>query len=73
VPILRSTYEHPEHENAFPWFVWSAAYALLGVVTYMTHGAFWHELMFYPVANAILHALVGWYARDRRKQAKQFA
>ncbi len=58
-PILHSTYKNPEREHWLPWMVWALAYAVLGVVTYVTHGELWHALMFYPVSNAILHALVG--------------
>jgi hypothetical protein len=58
-PILRTTYQNHYREAAAPWFIWAVAYFTLAVVTYMTHGEFWHALMFYPVSNAILHALVG--------------
>lgn len=58
-PMLHSTYLNPEKENWVPWIVWACAYAILGWVTWETHGAFWHALMFYPASNAILHAAVG--------------
>lgn len=58
-PLLHSTWKNPEKEHWLPWTIWAAAYALLGCITYATHGAFWHPLMFYPVSNAIMHALVG--------------
>ena len=59
VPIINSTWRSPEREHWLPWFVWAAAYAVLGWVTYATHHAFWHALMFYPLSNAVLHAAVG--------------
>jgi hypothetical protein len=58
-PILHSTWKHPEKEHWTPWIIWSIAYAVLALVTWSTHNAFWHALMFYPVSNAVLHALVG--------------
>ena len=64
-PILRTTYENPEREAALPWMVWSAAYVVLGFVTYAAQGEFWHILMFYPASNAVLHALVGIVAARR--------
>lgn len=57
-PILRSTFTNPERESWLPWIVWAISYTVLGYVTFSVHGAFWHPLMFYPVSNALLHALV---------------
>lgn len=57
-PIIRETLIHPEKEHWVPWAIWAAAYAVLGMVTFATHGAFWHALMFYPVANAVMHGLM---------------
>lgn len=65
-PILRSTWEHPEHEHWLPWTIWAVAYGILGIVTFMTHDAFWHPLMFYPASNAVMHALVGIIALRRK-------
>ncbi|MBY0538156.1 hypothetical protein K2P47_02015 [Patescibacteria group bacterium] len=61
-PILRTTYNSDYTEAASPWFIWALAYALLGIVTFITHDALWHPLMFYPLSNAFLHALVGIFA-----------
>jgi hypothetical protein len=57
-PILHSTYDNPEREHWLPWAIWAIAYAILGLVTYLAHGEFWHALMFYPLSNAFLHGLV---------------
>ncbi len=57
-PILRTTYENPEREAALPWFVWTFAYIILCVVTYIAHGGFWNILMLYPFSNVILHFVV---------------
>jgi hypothetical protein len=65
-PILNTTYKHPEREYWLPWFLWAAAYILLGYITYATHGKIWHILMMYPVTCALLHALVGILALRKR-------
>lgn len=57
-PIFHSTYKNPEREHWVPWAVWAIAYAILALVTYLTHDKFWHALMFYPLSNAFLHAIV---------------
>jgi hypothetical protein len=57
-PIFHSTYDNPEREHWLPWTIWAVAYAILGLVTYLTHNEFWHALMFYPLSNAFLHAIV---------------
>lgn len=64
-PILRSTYLYPHKESYAPWLIWAAAYAILGLVTYFTHGELVHILMMYPVISAVMHALVGLLALRR--------
>jgi hypothetical protein len=61
-PILHTTWNNPERENWLPWAVWTIAYGLLGYLTYYTHGAFWHILMFYPLSNALMHGMVSLFA-----------
>ncbi len=58
-PLLRETYFHPTKENWKPWMVWGIAYTVLALVTFKTHGSFWHPLMFYPISNAFLHCFAG--------------
>lgn len=58
-PMIHSTWKNPEREYWLPWIVWAAAYLVLALVTWHTHNAIWHALMFYPISNAFLHALVG--------------
>ena len=58
-PMLHSTWKNPEREHWLPWMVWALAYAVLAWVTWATHGAVWHPLMFYPASNVLMHALVG--------------
>ena len=45
VPILREAFRHPEKEDARPWFVWTAAYALLLIPTwdYGSSGVIWPQ------------------------------
>jgi len=64
-PILKTTYQKPEREAALPWFVWTLAYAVLGLVTYAAQGELWHILMFYPLSNVFLHGLVAVLAARR--------
>lgn len=66
-PLLRSTFVNPSTERAYPWLIWTLAYAVLIPVTYLAQGTVWHELMLYPVLNTILHGLVAWYARPKRR------
>jgi hypothetical protein len=69
-PILHSTWKNPEREFWQPWIIWSLAYALLAWVTWSTHSEFWHALMFYPVSNALLHAIVGILSLRRNSHEK---
>jgi hypothetical protein len=64
-PLLRETHLHPEREDSAPWFVWTIAYAVLTYITFKTHGAIFHPLMFYPVSNVFLHGLMAWLARKK--------
>jgi hypothetical protein len=66
-PIIHETYKHPEKENFLPWFIWAAAYGLLGIVTYVTHEELFGLLMLYPVSNALLHAVVGIVALRKKR------
>lgn len=66
-PLLHETYLHPHKEHWLPWAVWALAYAILAIVTYITHDSFWHPLMFYPVSNALLHGLVSVIVIARKK------
>lgn len=61
-PIIIETYKHPDKENYLPWFIWSVAYVLLCMVTYISHEKLISLLMLYPVSNALLHVAVGFFA-----------
>lgn len=70
IPILREVKHDPLHEHAGPWTIWTAAYVLLGVVTYLEVGFERDGLIFYvyPVSCAILHGAIAVLARDVRKK-----
>ena len=67
VPMLREVWKTPETEDWRPWSIWSLAYLILTVATYLEVGTFWHALMFYPLSNALMHALVGVFAARAKK------
>lgn len=73
-PLMKGTLEDPRSEHPFPWFIWTAAYATLGYVTYYESG--WtSEFMLYPAINTALHAIVcvlatrRWMIRRHRSPA----
>jgi hypothetical protein len=68
-PLIRCVYVDPGKEREAPWAIWTAAYAMLGVTTYLTHGHFWSELMLYPIVNALLHGTVAVLVRRSRRDA----
>lgn len=65
-PIIHETFKYPEKENFLPWFIWSFAYGILGLVSYISHGEFFTLLMLYPISNVALHAVVGILALKKR-------
>ena len=66
-PLLHSTWKNPDKEYWVPWIIWSLAYTILAFVTWHTHNAFWHALMFYPASNAVMHGLVGIISLRKQK------
>ncbi len=58
-PLLLTTHAEPEREQATPWFVWSAAYAVLLVVAVADGGREAPVLLVYPALNLFLHASIG--------------
>ncbi len=75
VPLLRSTFTHPERERIFPWLLWTLAYGLLFAVT-AQDGTSTNQLalLLYPGLNALLHFSVAlltcsrWWRPERRTQ-----
>ncbi|MEK7552248.1 MAG: hypothetical protein AAB534_02415 [Patescibacteria group bacterium] len=66
VPIIVNVYKNPTYENAFPWFIWTTAYALQTIVVV---GRFEKaEDLIYPVVFFILHIIVAVLAVDARKK-----
>lgn len=69
VPIIRDTYQNPQHERKEPWIVWTFAYVILGATTYLGSG--WQTtLMLYPVINAPLHGIIAYLAYSHQKQCR---
>ena len=60
-PLIRGA---ERKESSLPWVVWTYAYTVLGVATFVQHGP-WTELMIYPVLNALLHGRVAWLGQNR--------
>jgi hypothetical protein len=58
-PLLNGVWKNPKVEHWLPWTLWTVAYALLGVATYIkVEGDMFNPLMWYPIINAPLHAAV---------------
>ncbi len=68
VPILREVYKEPEHEHAGPWTIWTIAYGLLGLITFIEVGSDIDGFIFYiyPVSCFFLHGSVAVLARDKK-------
>lgn len=68
-PILREVHASPLQEHAGPWTIWTIAYGLLTVLTYLEVGNNKEEYIFYlyPVSCLFLHASIAFLARDSRK------
>lgn len=69
IPIIKEVAIDPHHEHAGPWMIWTIAYSLLTVVTYFEVGFSMSGLIFYlyPVSCVLLHGIMAWLARDKRK------
>jgi hypothetical protein len=65
LPIMHNTFVDPESENATPWFLWTVAYGLLGLVV-LIRWEKWEDLI-YPLAFFLLHLIVGIMSVDRKK------
>lgn len=57
-PVLRSTWRTPEREQPLPWLVWTAAYSLLAVVTFLSDRGQHPALLVYPLLSMALHGAV---------------
>lgn len=73
LPVIRSTWQAPYRELPGPWVVWTLAYALLGVATWMADGGQNPVLFVYPVLNMVLHGLVAAFSlREEVKVTRYF-
>lgn len=59
-PLLRQVYYHPATEHTAPWTIWTLAYTLLGIATYVETGLV-GELMIYPLVNVALHGYIAFH------------
>lgn len=66
-PLIRNVVDNPGDERATPWAIWTCAYSLLGLTTYLSQGVIWTELMVYPALNAVLHGTVAVLSRESRR------
>ena len=57
-PVLRSTWKTPEREQPLPWLVWTSAYIVLAVVTFLADRGQHPALLVYPVLSAGLHGTI---------------
>lgn len=56
VPIIRSTWDDPIAEDPKPWLIWSGAYTLLVLVSFLRGESLWDALM--PTAYLFLHIII---------------
>jgi len=69
-PLLRQVYHHPASEHFEPWVIWTCAYGILTILTFVQQGVL-DELIFYPALNAAVHGFIAvrvGYAHWRRSQ-----
>ncbi len=64
-PLVRGVWLEPSVEKPAPWTVWTFAYLLLGIATFIMNG--WSNLLIYPVVNAFLHGMVAVLACRKRQ------
>lgn len=72
LPILRSTWRDPRREQPLPWIVWSIAYLLLTAATLETTGLSEPVLLFYPLANVILHVSMALFSLRKSLSGRSF-
>lgn len=69
-PLLRQVYHHPATEHFEPWVIWTCAYGILTILTFVERGAL-DALILYPALNAAVHGFIAvrvGYSRWRRTQ-----
>lgn len=67
IPQMREYAEDPKNQSVLPWAVWTSAYAVLALATYLNSG-FMSELMLYPTLCVAVHAYTTrLLVRPRRK------
>lgn len=72
MPILRSTWRDPRREQPLPWIVWSVAYLLLTAATLQLTGLTQPVLLFYPLANVVLHTAMALFSLRKSLSGRHF-
>lgn len=72
MPILRSTWRDPRREQPLPWIVWSIAYLLLTAATLQLTGLSQPVLLFYPLANVVLHTAMALFSLRKSLSGRHF-
>ena len=72
MPILRSTWRNPRREQPLPWIVWAFAYILLTAATLKTTGINQPVLLFYPLANVVLHVAIAVFSLRKSLSGRNF-
>lgn len=57
VPLMQGAWRKSGAEHYLPWSVWSSAYLMLALLTYLEEREF-NELILYPLSGVILHGAV---------------
>lgn len=70
IPILRHVWRNPWAENATPWWLWTIAYAFLGIVVVLDYKK-WEDLA-YPITYFVLHIIVAVFATDGLLKRKTY-
>ena len=67
VPLLHVLWRDHAVERPAAWLIWAGAYGFLLASTLLVQGTREAALLVYPVCNIVLHGLVAWLCRPRRR------
>jgi hypothetical protein len=66
IPIVYSSFKHPEFEDAAPWIIWTVAYFFMCLTVISRWDGL--ESFLYPLFFVLLHAIVAYLSLDIRKK-----